>query len=167
MVAAQLPTPPAPTTITKAFRILESPSSPKKALFRANCSRISSSSYSPLLARLIMLLSFAVMISIASPPIELSLWISVGGTEEASFLMEESVCSRRSDWMEKIVRAVSDEEANAIKMNFAVGPFRRLSMESIDSKNLRDPSLAVRHQIFWRSRRSKRSLCRSDRIATS
>src|SRR5271154_1911630 len=47
IVAAQLPTPPVPTTIPNPFLILPNPASPKKLLFCANCSIISSSSKFP------------------------------------------------------------------------------------------------------------------------
>src|SRR6202022_276862 len=62
---------------------------------------------------------------------ELRRWISLGGIVWASFLMEDSACSRRRDCRENIVNAVMEEDASATNTRRAVGPLRRLTNESI------------------------------------
>ena len=64
-------------------------------------------------------------------PMELRRCISVGWIEEASFFREERACSRRRDWKERIVSAVTEDDARAMRRRRVVGPLKRPSTESI------------------------------------
>lgn len=70
---------------------------------------------------------------------ELSRRSSEGIIAEASFLMEESAYSRLRDWKERINMAVREEDANPTRRRRAVGPLKRLTIESIKAKRVREP----------------------------
>ena len=55
----------------------------------------------------------------------------VGLIARASSFKDESAYCLRRDWNERIVRVVREDEANAIRMNRVVGPFKRARKESM------------------------------------